>query len=631
MSASPSDEIQGQIVGVLRDAISSLGHATQGLDLTLRPIPLEGAWGFGSAVAFSLRKFGAKGTPAEIAQRVADALPKLPQIERVEVVNNYINFFVDKEWYANRIVEMVLSGGPRYGCLPDKGERVMVEYANLNTHKAMHVGHLRNVVLGATIYNILKCAGYSMVGATYLGDIGMHVIRTLWAYTNFFQGQEPETERGSWLEQVYVDATSRLTYRNNVTELITEAAKSSNSIGAHLSLALQALSETDADDAPFAREIALGLVTREGPDWKRTLAARDHIVLNLWYALGGLLLAQPSSLDATNADAANLQPEGAVMSGFLVSNITEEPFTGIGATVANTAASVESYKAEAHNAEVEDPLASLRADYERLDSHMAWWDEVPRWQEEIREMFARWEAEDPALVAFWRETREWSLDMFRRIFRDLGISFDAWFFESDVEIPGKKVVDELIERGLAEDHRATGETVIVRVDDQLRANPELSKKYEKELFKRGKDGSIEPKDAWRVLVVLRSDGTSLYATKDLELARRKFDEYKVDRSVYVIDTRQSMYFQQVFRVLELWGFRQADKSVHLGYEMVTTPSGAISSRRGGAPLYEDLEREALLRARAIVDTKEAEQPRGLTEEQKASIAHAVAYGALKMG
>jgi arginyl-tRNA synthetase len=171
----------------------------------------------------------------------------------------------------------------------------------------------------------------------------------------------------------------------------------------------------------------------------------------------------------------------------------------------------------------------------------------------------------------------------------------------------------------------------VRVDDKLREDPELSKKYEKELWKVNKDRTREPKEAWRVLVVLRSDGTSLYATKDLELARRKFNDWHVDRSIYVIDSRQSLYFQQVFRTLELWGFKQADKAFQLAYEMVNTPEGAISSRRGGAPQYEELETEALARARSVVEAKEAEQPRGLSEETIDEIARAVAYGALKMG
>jgi arginyl-tRNA synthetase len=604
--------LQVEIVRALRDAIASLGYSTEGLDLTLRAIPLEGAWGFGSAVAFQLRRVGATGNPQEIAERVAVALPRLPQVERVEVVNNYVNFYVDKEWYGNRVVSQVLSRGAEYGCWPSRGERVMVEYANLNTHKSMHIGHLRNVLLGAAIFNILKCGGYDVVGATYLGDIGMHVIRTLWAYRKFYEGKEPAEERGAWLETLYVDATSRLEYRNNVVALIEEAAKESSAIAAQLTIALQAMAENDPADEPYASYIAETLLTRDGPDWKDVLATRDNVVLNLWRTLGEMLVAQSSTLDHTNSDAAHVTTDD-----------------GRRTTDDGTSADSQNSKFKIQNSS--DPLAESRSEYEKLDSNMGWWGDVPAWRDEIKQMFATWEAQEPGLVKLWDTTREWSLEMFRRIFGDLGITFDAWFFESEVEEPGKKVVDELIKLDIAEDHRAEGETVIVRVDDKLRAHPVLSKKYEKELYKVNKDGTREPKEAWRVLVVLRSDGTSLYATKDLELARRKFEEWNIDRSIYVIDTRQSLYFQQVYRTLELWGYPQADKCIHLGYEMVNTPEGAISSRKGGAPPYESFEREALRRARQVVEQKEQEQPRGISEEQKDAIAHAVAYGAMKMG
>src|SRR5438045_9698697 len=102
VNASPSGDLQAEIVSALADTIRSLGYSTDGLDFTLRPIPLEGAWGFGSAVAFQLlRRNGAAGKPQEIAERVAAALPTLPQLERVEAVNSYVNFYVAKNWYAN--------------------------------------------------------------------------------------------------------------------------------------------------------------------------------------------------------------------------------------------------------------------------------------------------------------------------------------------------------------------------------------------------------------------------------------------------------------------------------------------------------------------------------------------------
>ena len=597
LHASPSGDLQSEIMRALAQTIRSLGYPAEQLDLTLRPIPLEGQWGFGSAAAFQLRRFGATGNPQELAERIASAVPALPQLQRVEAVNGYVNFYVNQDWYSNRIIGQVLTQHEEYGCWPSRGERVMIEYANLNTHKTVHVGHLRNITLGNAIFNILRCAGFESVGATYIGDIGMHVMRTLWGYLNFWKDQVPAENRGSWLESVYVDSVYRLEYRNRVVELIADAARISPAIAAQLGTALRAWAHTTPEDALFAQNIAETLLSRDGPDWKTVLAEKDYIVFNLWDALGQLLVAQPSTLDAVNAS------EPALL-------IVDEA-EGAG-------------KADA------DPLDALRADYEKLDADREYWDKVPGWNAEIKDMFARWEAQDPELMDAWKETRTWSLDLLERVFTDLGVSFDAWFFESEVEEPGKEVVKELIEAGIAEDLRPEG-PVIVRVDDRLRENPELSEKYAKELWKANKDGTREPKEAWRVLVVLRSDGTSLYATKDLELARRKFNEWHVDRAIYVVDTRQALYLQQVFKVLELWGFPQAEKCHHLAYEHVITPEGAISSRRGGAPQYEELEREALRRARAVVDAKEEEQPRNLTEQQKSEIARAVAYGALKMG
>lgn len=606
MNPSPSGDLQSKIIHALSEAIRALGYTTEGLDLALRSIPLQGEWGFGSAVAFQLRKQGATGSPQEIAGKVVAAIADLRQIDRVEAVNGYVNFYVNKDWYANRVVSQVLAQGDSYGCWPDKGERVMVEYANLNTHKTVHMGHLRNVVLGAAILNILRCDGFDTVSATYIGDIGMHVIRALWDYLNFHKGQEPETGRGAWLDELYVEATSRLEYRNRVTALITDAAKADPAVAAQFTDALAAIAKNDLESAPLAHMLNETLLSRDGPDWKAILSVKDNIALNLWDTLGRALVAQPSVLEASNRAAASDQPAAFVEAGSLVHNPQEAP-------------------------PVPDPLAELRNEYARLDAHQEWWDKVPEWQAQIKDMFARWDAGDPELVALWEWTRRWSLDMLERIFNDLGVHFDVWFFESEVEQPGKQVVDELIELGIAEDLRPQGGPVIVRVDEHLRAHPELSRKYHKDLYRTDKKGDEEPRETWRVLVVLRSDSTSLYATKDLELARRKFQDWHVDRSIYVIDARQSLYFQQIFKVLELWGFPQAEKAFQLAYEIVNTPEGTISSRKGGVPPYAEFEAEALRRARAVVDQKEAEASRNLTEEQKNRIAHAVAYGAMKMG
>ena len=81
----------------------------------------------------------------------------------------------------------------------------MVEHSQPNTHKSFHVGHLRNITLGHTIFNILRCAGFEAVGATYIGDIGMHVVKCLWCYERFHTGEEPDSPeaRGRWLGEIY--------------------------------------------------------------------------------------------------------------------------------------------------------------------------------------------------------------------------------------------------------------------------------------------------------------------------------------------------------------------------------------------------------------------------------------------
>ena len=125
--------------------------------------------------------------------------------------------------------------------------------------------------------------------------------------------------------------------------------------------------------------------------------------------------------------------------------------------------------------------------------------------------------------------------------------------------------------------------------------------------------------------ILRSDGTSLYSTKDLALTKRKFQEYGIDRAIWVVDVRQSLYFQQIFKILELWGCEQARKSYHLGYEIVRLPEGVISSRKGNVPVYDDVRDLVLARARQIIEEKNP----ALAPETKERVAWQVGIGSLK--
>lgn len=413
------------------------------------PTPFKGQWGFGSNVCFqaaalearSGKKIRVPERAQELATGIVEALGQLEGFSQILAERGYINLYIEPAAYAHRIVSTILREQDRFGYGEPKSERVMVEYSQPNTHKAFHVGHLRNVILGGAMSNILEAAGFDTIRANYLGDIGWHVIKWIWGYLTYHPDEEPVGDVTRWMQDIY--------------------AESSRAIEA-------------------------------------------------------------------------------------------------------------------------DPEAEAEA----------------------RRMFARWEEQDPEIMALWEKTRSWSLQGFDQIYATLGEQFDVFFFESEVEDPGKVIVESLIERGLAIDERPEGGPVVVKLDELL-----------------GLD-----KETYRVLVVLRSDGTSLYATKEIPLAIRKFEEWNIDRSIYVIDVRQSLHLKQVFKLLELMGFEQAKECVHLSYEIVNLPGNVtMSSREGTVVFFDDLLKEALARAATIVEAKNPDLP----EETREEVARSVALGALK--
>ncbi|MHB8620546.1 MAG: arginine--tRNA ligase [Chloroflexota bacterium] len=220
-------------------------------------------------------------------------------------------------------------------------------------------------------------------------------------------------------------------------------------------------------------------------------------------------------------------------------------------------------------------------------------EEEPDAKAEIADLFARWEAGDADLLALWRQTRQWCLDELERIYRQLDVHFDVWFYESEVEADGKRIAQELVDRGVAEYSEGLP---IVRLPGKL-----------------------------GVIPIMRSDGTSLYQTKELALAIRKFREYDIDQAIVVTDVSQSLYFKQVFAVLQLYGFEHARDLSHLAYERVNLPAGKMASRSGNIVAYEDLAREATARVAAIV----AEKNPSLPEEERTRVAEQVAVSALK--
>ena len=430
-------------------------------DLKWTPIPFSGEWGtstsFFQTAANEARAGKGTNVPVpqraqEMAEQVRAEIGSVEGVNHIEAVKGYLNVYYKTSDYARRTVEEVLASKSDFGRGTPKTERIMVEYAQPNTHHSFHIGHYRNTILGEVLARLVEFAGFDTIRASYPGDLGLSVITVLWIYDKFYQGQEPQGvhERGQWLLKLYVEATKLLEKKENET------------------------------------------------------------------------------------------PE-------------------------------ETAQREAYEAE-------------------------------RREMYRRWDAGDPQIYELWKVTREWSLEELRAILDMMDVKIDVWFFESEVDKPAKAIVEELIVKGIADDERPEGGAVIVKIDEKLGLK----------------------KEKYRTNVILRSDGTTLYLTKDLALAKVKFEKYHVDRSIYVVDVRQSLHLQQAFAILKLWGFPQAEKCHHLGYGFVSLPDGAMSSRHGRVALFKNVYDEAIRRVLAV----ESERSGNIPENEREEIAKQIGLGAL---
>ena len=383
-------------------------------------------------LAKTLRK-----SPAQISQQLARTLaPKIAAQDFIREINPtgpYLNFWLRMEVVAPSLLGKIESGDFFRGPFKERLPKTMIEYFQPNTHKEVHVGHLRNLCMGLAMVKCHRYLGYPMISATYPGDSGTHVAKVLW----YLQKENPTPpegrDLGEWLGTIYA-------------------------------LANQALSES--------------------PEKGQELAS-------ILKAMG---------------------------------------------------------------------------------------------------------EQSGASFELWQQTRQWSLEHIRKICSWADVEFDHWYFESEVDIPSLNFARKLYEQGkLVKDDGA----IIMDLTEE----------------------KLPP------CLLIKRDGNGLYATKDLELARKKFEDYGIEKSIYVVDKRQSLHFKQVFKTLEKIGYEQAKNCYHLEYEFVELPDGAISSRKGN-----------IISAQSFIDKMQRTirenfltRYKDWSVEEKRRVADQVAQGAIKYG
>ncbi len=377
---------------------------------------------------FPLAKKMKKAPPA-IAAELAEKFMATELVSEAVSLGPYVNFKLNRSSFSAATIDDVSEEITQKLRGPET-RRFLIEYGQPNTHKEVHVGHLRNFFLGLSVVRIAEAAGHKVIPVSYIGDVGAHVAKCLWAYKKFHAGEKPEPGReGKFLGGIYTEASLKI----------------------------------DEDET-----------LKEGV------------------------------------------------------------------------------------AEVQRAL----------------------------------ENGDPEWTALWKETRQWSLDEINNIFAELSCEFDRIYTESEVEGPGKELVKKMLEDGLAKESQ--GAIVMDLEDENL-----------------------------GIFLLLKSDGNSLYATKELALAQLKFQEYEADTSIHIVDTRQSLYFQQFFATLKRMNFNK--ELVHLAYDFVTLKEGAMSSRKGNVITYAEFRDQMMELAQA--ETKKRHE--NWSDEQVRNTAWLITEAAMK--
>ena len=217
---------------------------------------------------------------------------------------------------------------------------------------------------------------------------------------------------------------------------------------------------------------------------------------------------------------------------------------------------------------------------------------------EAHDMLVKWEANDPEIRALWEKMNNWVYAGFDETYKALGVGFDKIYYESNTYLVGKKKVEEGLAKGL-----------FIRKEDNS-------------VWADLTDEDLDQK------LLLRKDGTSVYMTQDIGTAEMRFNDYPIDKMIYVVGNEQNYHFQVLSILLDRLGFKWGKDLVHFSYGMVELPNGKMKSREGTVVDADDLVASMIENAKSLSEDK-VNKLEGITEEEKNEIARIVGMGALK--
>ncbi len=407
-----------------------------------------------TVVVFPFLRFSRKG-PEQTAEEIGAYLKEnVDLIEDFSVIKGFLNLEIAASHWKSMLD--YITENPNYGftSVTSDSPLVMVEYSSPNTNKPLHLGHIRNNLLGWSIAEILKATGNKVIKTNIVNDRGIHICKSMLAWQKWGEGRTPQSSKmkgDHLIGDFYVKFDKE--YKKEIAELV-----------------------------------AKGMAKEE--------------------------------------------------------------------------------------AEENSPL-----------------------MQEAREMLRKWEAKDEDVYALWQKMNSWVYDGFDITYKRLGVDFDKIYYESDTYLVGKEKVLEGLEKGM----------FYKREDGSVWAN----------LNAEGLDEKI----------LLRSDGTSVYMTQDIGTAKLRFDDFSIDKMVYVVGNEQNYHFQVLSILLTKLGFEWGKDLKHFSYGMVELPEGKMKSREGTVVDADDLMDEMIDVARST--SEELGKLEGYSKEEAENVYRQVGMASLK--
>ena len=373
-------------------------------------------------------------------------------VEKFNVVKGFLNISIKSDFWIDVLNDV--ANADDFGIKPvtNESQLVMVEYSSPNTNKPLHLGHVRNNLLGYSLSLILKANGYKVVKTNIVNDRGIHICKSMLAWQKWGNGITPEKagKKGDHL----------------IGDFYVEFDK-------HYKAELKALKESGLSDEEAEKQSTL--------------------------------------------------------------------------------------------------------------------------MQEAREMLRKWEQNDPEIRGLWKTMNEWVYAGFDDTYKRMGVDFDKIYYESDTYLEGKDLVLGGIEKG----------SMYRKEDNSVWAD----------LTADGLDHKL----------LLRGDGTSVYMTQDIGTAKLRYQDYPIDKMVYVVGNEQNYHFQVLALLLDKLGFKWGKDLVHFSYGMVELPHGKMKSREGTVVDADDLMDEMINSAAEA----SAERMKDIPADEAAEIARVIGLGALK--